>query len=508
MKLIKKHPILSGAILIVIIIILSLMILGGNGTKQETMTIRRSDFVSQISISGKVVATKNAELGLDQSGRISGIYAKVGDIVKTGTVIATIENNTFRADISQKQATLEKEYAKLVSLQKGTRSERLSIYRQEYADTSVALVIAMRNAYLQTESAFLSKVDLIYQNGNTVNPTIDVNPQSDTEKRQVEQDRLLVTEKLKLWRLSLNELSSTASSSQIKSTRLIGNETMELAKNLIDRLIIITGNLSVNNSGTSQSDIDADRSAINSAGQQVSTATASEQNAYAAWNSAYNTLILEESGSTSEDIAAQVAQVRSAEADLVSAQAQLKKTMIVAPFDGIITKIDLKVGEISSPSASQISLMSMGVFEVESYIPEINIARVKINDPAVITLDAYGANVSFKASVLTIDPAETMKDGVSTYKTRLRFTDNDPRIKSGMTANIVVITEKKSSVIIIPQSIITTENDKKFVRVKKGNIINSVEITTGSSTGLGQVEITSGLNEGDMVVLPPLSETI
>src|SRR3989344_5559469 len=234
MKLIKKHPILSGAILIVIIIILSLMILGGNGTKQETMTIRRSDFVSQISISGKVVATKNAELGLDQSGRISGIYAKVGDIVKTGTVIATIENNTFRADISQKQATLEKEYAKLVSLQKGTRSERLSIYRQEYADTSVALVIAMRNAYLQTESAFLSKVDLIYQNGNTVNPTIDVNPQSDTEKRQVEQDRLLVTEKLKLWRLSLNELSSTASSSQIKSTRLIGNETMELGLQYID----------------------------------------------------------------------------------------------------------------------------------------------------------------------------------------------------------------------------------------------------------------------------------
>ncbi len=502
---IKKKPILSGIILLIIIVIIGMIIFSGNSSNQETLTVQRSEFVSEVSASGKVVPAQSAELGFDQSGRVAGIYAKVGDTVTTGSIIANIENASVRADIAQKQANLEKEQAKLASIQKGTRPEEIVIYEQKYTDASSALVIAMRNAYLKTEDSVLNDIDTLFTNGNSVNPTININTQSDNEKRAVESNRLILGEKLRGWRLELNGLPSKSNADEIRKVRLTGNDAVSLAKNLIDKLTVITGNMAPGNSGISQSSIDAYRSTVNTAGQQITTAASTEQDSYATWSSANNSLLLEKSGSTLEDIAAQAAQVKSAEADLTNARAQLNKTLISAPFNGIVTKVDLKIGEIASPSASEISMMSIGAFEVESYIPEINIARIKLNNPAVITLDAYGSSSIFNASIISIDPAETLRDGVSTYKIRLRFSENDERIKSGMTANIRITSEKKANVITIPQSVIIERDGKKFVQIKTSNLINEVEITTGSSTGLGKIEIVTGLSDGDVIVAPPLT---
>ncbi len=505
MNIITKRPILSGIILIIIIVITGISIFGGGTTELQTLTIHRTDFVNEISVSGKVVAAQNAELGFDQSGRVSALYAKVGDVVKMGTTIATIENGTIRADIAQKEATLEKERAKLIALQAGTRTEELAVYEQKYIDASSALVIAMRNAYVQTEGAILTKSDTAFTNANTVNPTIVIRTQSDPEKRKIEHERLIINEKLGKWKDALSSLTPSSSSDAIKAVRIIGNDAMSATKIFLDNLASIVGNLATSNSGLTQSSIETYRSNINTAGQLAGTAASTEQEAYGAWTSAFNSLTLQRSGTRSEDVSAQAAQVKSAEADVTSVQAQLRKTLVVAPFDGIVTKIDLKIGEISSPNTSEISLMSAGTFEIESYIPEVNIARVKIQDQANITLDAYGSTVSFAASIISIDPAETLKDGVSTYKTRLRFTENDPRIKSGMTANIRITTERKSNAISVPRSIVTEKDGRHFLQVKAGDVITDVEVTIGDAAGFGQVEILSGLNEGDVVVLPSVT---
>lgn len=503
-RVIRKKPIISGIVIVVIVVLISIIISSTNGAEQQTMVIHRADFVNEISVSGKVIAAETAELGFDQSGRVSSIKAQVGDNVKAGHVIASIENAGTYAEISQKEAALEREMAKLAALNRGTRTEELAVYEQTYADTSSALVIAMRDAYLQTENAIVGKVDTLFTNGNLSNPEINIRTQSYNEKRSIENERLIVGEKIQKWKSELGKLTPTSPSETILSVRTVGNDAISSTKTFIDHLLYITGNLSPANSGIVQSEIDTYRSTINSAGQQAATAASAEQAAYSAWTSASSSLRLRKSGSTAEDLAAQVAQVKSAEADLNNARAQFRKTVIVAPFDGIITKMDLKIGEISSPNSSKIAIMSPGVFEIESYIPEINIARVKINDPAVVTLDAYGSAIDFAATVIAIDPAETLRDGVSTYKTRLRFTENDPRIKSGMTANIRIVAEKKAAAITVPQSIITERNGRKFVQIIFGGKVSDIEVTTGSVTGLGQTEIISGLNEGDEVILPSL----
>ncbi len=148
-------------------------------------------------------------------------------------------------------------------------------------------------------------------------------------------------------------------------------------------------------------------------------------------------------------------------------------------------------------------MMSVGTFEIESYVPEVSIAQIKLEDVARISLDAYGDSVLFDAKVVSIDPAETIRDGVSTYKVKLQFGDKDDRIKSGMTANVSIVIFNKPNVIVIPGGAIFNKDGKKFVQIKSDNKISDQEIVLGDVSSLGQTEIVSGLKDGDMVILNP-----
>jgi HlyD family secretion protein len=501
-----KRPFIYGALVVIIIIVVGYTLFGNSTVPEQTLTVTRSEFLNQISVSGKVVASQSAELGFDQSGRISAIYKKVGDAVTAGTIIASIDNATLRAEIAQKQAALDKENAKLVSLQKGTRPEELAISEQSYVDATRSLMIAMNNAYIKTENSLLNEADILFENGNSVNPTLVILDPSDTKTKKINADRLAVTLKMNAWKQAIESRPTILTKNTVDMLQSISIETMQQAQTLLSTLNTEIIDLGIGSSGLTQTEIDTYRTTINTASQNVSATLSAEQTAYATWTSAYRSYALDKSGSTPEDIAAQSAAVKSAEADLLSARAQLAKSMVTAPFDGIITKLDIKIGEIVSPNTPEITLMTTGAFEIESYIPEINIAYIKLGDMADISLDAYGENVVFKASITAIDPAETVRDGVSTYKTRLRFSESDPRIKSGMTANIKVTTEKKSDVIVIPHSIITEKDGNSYVTLRVGDIHSQVLVTKGSVSVLGQVEITSGLNEGDIVVLPALTK--
>ena len=302
MNTIKKHPRIAGVILVAIIIIIIIVAFGGKKAAEQTLIIKRTDFSNEISVSGKVVAAQSADLGFDQSGRIASINAQVGDKVMQGSTIASIDNITLQADVAQKAALLEKEQAKLASLQKGTREEELTLYQQKYTDASAALGIAMRNAYLQTESAILAKADTIFSNGNSVNPLLTIPTQSDNEKRATENERLIVTEKLAKWKTALATLSPTPTNKDISAVRSVASDTTQAVKIFFDHLSSITGNLSPGSSGMTQSSIDTVRATVNSGSQQASTAAASDQDVYTSWSSAYNSLVLQQSGTRSEDI--------------------------------------------------------------------------------------------------------------------------------------------------------------------------------------------------------------
>ncbi len=506
---------------LVIYIVVAMVITGGiwfsffrkTGNTQDVLIIHPSDFVQQVSVSGKVVASENVDLGFNQGGRISGVHAKVGDIVSAGTVLASIENGDVRADLLQKQAALEGEQSKLRAIESGTRPEELAVKQSAVASAQVvldqanlSLINAIQTSFTQSDDAIRHRVDQLISNPRSSDPRINLLVTDSQLKSDIESGRPSIETILMLWSVSLGSLNSQSELTVYSDT---AGKNLDRIKTYLERVALLVNSL-IPNSTLSQTiidgyrtDIATARSNINTAASSLTSAITAKRNAAGDLTTAQNNLKLAQAGSTQEDIAGQEAHVKAAEADVQNAQARLTKTLVVAPFSGVVTKMDVKVGSIAAQSSSDISMISTATFQVESFVPEVYIALVKVSNPAMITLDAYGSGVTFPATVVSIAPAETIRDGVSTYKVKLQFPEHDARVKSGMTANAVITTEKKPNTIVVPSGIIINRDGKKFVKIKEGDTVGDRQVQTGSVSTIGQVEIVSGLKDGDTVLLNP-----
>lgn len=232
--------------------------------------------------------------------------------------------------------------------------------------------------------------------------------------------------------------------------------------------------------------------ALNTAKKAVDTA----KNALA---EAQASLAVTQSGSRPEAIAAQRAAVSAEQAKLVGLQADLAKRHITAPVDGTVARIDVEIGDTVQPG-SQIGIMnSKGRFEIVANISEIDIANVKLDDPVDVTLDAFPSDQHWTGKVSSIQPAETVIDNVIFYETHVLFDKEDPRLRSGMTANLTVTTQQKDDVLRIPMSAVKEDGARTYVDVLENGAPKEVDVKLGLRS-TDYAEVLGGLKEGDLVV--------
>ena len=210
-------------------------------------------------------------------------------------------------------------------------------------------------------------------------------------------------------------------------------------------------------------------------------------------------LALKRVGATPEQLAAAEADVRRAEGQIAVVQAQIEATIIRAPFAGVITRHDAKVGEIAPPNITLISLISAQRFAIDANVPEVYIGRIRIKNSVAITLDAFPGE-RFSGSVTAVDPAETIIDGIANFKITVGFDNEVPDIKSGLTANLAIETIKKEGVLLLPQTAVLENNQGVFVQKEENDTVRNVPITIGIRGKGGMVEVLSGVYEGEEVL--------
>lgn len=220
------------------------------------------------------------------------------------------------------------------------------------------------------------------------------------------------------------------------------------------------------------------------------------------------------------------ARVATAKADVDAAQSSLnasaveyQNTRIVAPFSGTILSKGADLGEVVSPisGSSQskgyvATLADMTTLEVEADVSEANIAKVSVDQPCIITLDAY-PSVSYDGRVSAIVP--TANRSKATILTKVKFVQLDKRVLPEMSAK-VIFTEQESSVaaggvpdtvtrLAVPLTAIATQNSSKGVFVVDNQTARFVEVQTGRTMG-NTIEVKSGLSAGQTVVVSPPKE--
>ncbi|MFH0857743.1 MAG: efflux RND transporter periplasmic adaptor subunit [Candidatus Magasanikbacteria bacterium] len=332
-----------------------------------------------------------------------------------------------------------------------------------------------------------------------------------------------------------NTLDTTAN--QASSALLSMKDLLIAVSNLLDSTLPV-GNLSITELSTYKTDIQTERTNISTQYtnlinqiQAVSTA----KNSYTTYKIAYDKALLELTNiqrKTDADKLAYEALVRQAEANyndaknpprevdlatyramLLSAQADLQqaisnrnKAKLTAPTDGVIGKMERKIGEYVSSQDIVAKLLSPH-FEVKVDIPETDIIKITLGDTVTVTLDAFGEDVKFEAKVDEIEKGETIIQDVVYYTVTVTLTDTkEYEILNGMTADAIFYTAKKENVLFIPQRVVRSEGTNKYVRVLENNISKDIPVTLGLRGDGGMVEILSGLTEGQDVIIRQIEE--
>jgi len=507
----------------IILIILIIVIAGGAITGyvyfkrakkpvNEFVIVKKGAIVQEVSVTGRVKAAQSVDLAFEKSGRVTEVNVAVGDRIGTGQILVRLENEDLAAQLAEARASVKSQQAKLEEFKKGSRPEEIKIQEVKVENAKISLedarnnlVDKLKDAYFKSDDAIRSKADVFFDNPRSSNPKFTFTVFDNQLKIDAEWERFLLEGVLNSWKASVDklEVSSDLALYLVEAKKNLNQVVSFLDKTAfaVNSLLPAT-NLSQTTIDTYKSNVSTARTNINIAINALSVAEEKFRSAESALKLAENELVLKRAGTLAEQIKAQEAQVEQAEANAKNIEAQMSKTFLRAPIHGVITKNEAKVGEIVSANLIVVSLISEAKFEIEANVPEADIAKIKIGNSAKVTLDAYGSDVIFEAKVVKIDPAETIIEGVPTYKTTLQFIKNDERIKSGMTANTDILTAIRENVLIIPQRAVISKDNDKIVRVLGGdNAIKEVKVSTGLRGSDGNIEITAGLNENDKVVI-------
>jgi len=544
--------------LIIVVLILAIVFIfishnsRSNKTKFDFTEVKRGDIYQIVSATGQVKTSKELELNFETSGKIKQIRVKEGEKVKKGDLLMSLDSQELENQVLSAEANKKMAQANLDELMEGARPEDIKIYqtavdnaRIAFSNAQIALSDAQKKL-LNVEDENNRELSKVYQSSLVVaNSSYDVANKAILKTLKNLKDNVFppdtaLDSKYNLTKLALvgddenegaddylrqaNSSSNyddsdkaidklevaldkardcltftrdamegpgyedyvTAADKAKIDTEIININTSISNLNNAKQSIIIQKVTNQNSITNAESNLDNCRNALNTAKGNLDSALAQLEKI--------------KSPARKVDINKAKAQLEQAEAELALARVRLSKAKILAPVDGIITKVNKEVGETISPQESAISMIGLGKFKVESDIPEADISKVKVGDLAKITFDAL-PNVLITSSVAEIDPASTMIEGVPTYKITLYLEKNILGVKPGMTANIDILTASRKNVICVPRRAIIEKDGKKLVRlVINDKNYKEVPVETGIYGDKGNIEIVRGLKEGDKVV--------
>lgn len=189
------------------------------------------------------------------------------------------------------------------------------------------------------------------------------------------------------------------------------------------------------------------------------------------------------------------------QAKLEVANAALAERVIRAPFDGVLGLINLDIGEMAMMGTALTTLDNINPLEVEFSIPENQISNLSIAMPINATTDAY-KNEIFKGLIKAIDTR--IDPNTRTLRVKADIDNSDQRLKPGMLMKTNIITAVRPA-LIIPEGAVASKGNQKSVlaigKNDKGEAIAVEKIVTIGSHQTGFVEILSGLNESDKVII-------
>lgn len=173
------------------------------------------------------------------------------------------------------------------------------------------------------------------------------------------------------------------------------------------------------------------------------------------------------------------------------------RTPVVAPIAGMVVKRAVEPGQ-SVSAAKELAVISDRLI-VKTYVDETDIGAVREDQQADFYLDAFPKD-KHEGRVLAISHESSLKDGVIVYEVKILPSGRIPVLRSGMTADVLIITGSKKNTMTIPRKSVKYRDGDALVSVKASAAekLTEKKITVGSTNESG-IEVLSGLADTDTV---------
>lgn len=178
-------------------------------------------------------------------------------------------------------------------------------------------------------------------------------------------------------------------------------------------------------------------------------------------------------------------------------EAQLGHAQLIAPLDGTISAVNIAAGSDSTGTAITIAA---GTFQVTADVVESDISSMLIGQAATVTVDAIDAVIDGTVSLIAPAAAAGTSSVVS-YPVTVTLTGGPAALRSGMTADITIVTASATGVLTVPSSALRGTSGSYRVQVLAADGTPTTrDVTVGLVTS-ASAEIRSGLSEGETVVI-------
>lgn len=211
------------------------------------------------------------------------------------------------------------------------------------------------------------------------------------------------------------------------------------------------------------------------------------------------------SSPSAADLIADQKAVSAAELQVLVAEQALARATIVSPIAGTVVAVGFTAGDaVSAASATQnVSIQGAEGIEVVTTVALTDIASVELGQPATVLPD--GRAEALDGEVVAISPVPD--SDTTTYRVTIGLADAGVELDSGTTGSVAIVTADARDALAVPSSAVHVDARGATVTVVRDGSPEEVRVDVGV-TGSDWIEITSGLSEGDEVVLADLAEPL
>ncbi len=517
---------------------------------------------------GNLVLAKTQDMAFEMAGTVDQIGVKAGDIVKKGQELARLDKSVWESQIKAQNKALTSAQRALTSVQGAVTNAQRNVLNTQNSLVTMQNNLAKAQRAVGTKQMAVTQAQLNLASAqNSIANIQDIKTAQDKiDQLQMSLDNansMLARAgqansgiDASYWRALVNG-DTNSQTGKPNSNGLIG-QIAQAKKDLQDILsgssASVTKDVALQVSQTefnlqqSQRALEDAQIAVQDAQTAVSSAQTAVDNAKLDIDDAQQKV--SDTRQSVSDAQQNVADAQSALDDL-----QALNPIILAPFDGFITKVNSLGGDLVQKGTIAMQVADPNQFQANIMVGERDIFSVKIGGNANVSLDALSGN-SFPAQITTIAPLATVQQGVVNYQVTVEltsltpllasgtlgatgrsalptvqgsfqgrnpsvvsgnnstsatgnrtltgagafagFTQSPMTLKPGLSATVNIVTQEKDNILLVPNRAVSRQGRNSVVQVVTGTATEARTVQTGISDS-NYTEVISGLNEGEQV---------